>query len=468
MGTVFLKLLAGAAAGLITTGIMETMRPDMFSPAWTGWEQKVFLLFGCLLGALVGGLDGLTRGGSVWIWRGIGLGALLGAVGSTLGAQIGGSLANAIFGTTWTTAGALPIQIMARSMVFVGIGVLVGAAIGGSSLNLKKAVQGAVGGLVGGAIGGVLFDIVGSIIGPMILASTGQSHGEVGTVPRVIGFTLVGAMVAMMIGLVDRIARKAWLRQDLGRNEGKEWALDAPQNFIGSGEGCHVYLRGDPQVARVHASIARQGSQWVIADAGSGFGTFVNGHPIQQAALRAGDVVQIGQSALRFMEKGQAVAYQPGGFAPAAPMPQQGPYQPQGRMVPGPMGSPGPVMGGPMTPTGQPTVAFPAAAPTGQPTVAFQGQAAGPTLVAMDGPLAGRRFPVGMGLEIGREATGIALTGDPNASRRHASVVIGPSGLMVNDLGSTNGTFVDGQRVQSAPLRPGSMVRVGSTTFRIE
>jgi pSer/pThr/pTyr-binding forkhead associated (FHA) protein len=36
------------------------------------------------------------------------------------------------------------------------------------------------------------------------------------------------------------------------------------------------------------------------------------------------------------------------------------------------------------------------------------------------------------------------------------------------DLGSTNGTYVNGQRVLSATLKPGDLVRIGATTFRVE
>lgn len=453
MGSVFLKFLAGAAAGLLTALLTEPSAPTALSdPNWERWEQRVLLLLGCLLGGTIGALDGLTKGGAVWIWRGLGLGALFGAVGATLGAGIGGGLANGAFGPTWQLTAPLPIQIVARALVFVGIGVFVGAGAGGSSLNLRKVVQGATGGLIGGAIGGVAFDVIGKVLGTTILAARGQSQGEVGGPSRIVGWIVLGAMVALMIGLVERISRKAWLRADFGRNEFKEWPLDAAQNFLGRGETCHVILRNDPQIAPVHASIARQGQHYVVSDAGTPAGTFVNGHRISQASLNPGDVLQIGGFALRFMVKNMQAAYVPGGFAP--------PQAPQAPMpvAPQPMPPPG---------YGAPTQAMPP--PAGQPTVAFAAAALGvPTLVAMDGPHAGRRFPLAAPLEIGREASGIALAGDPNASRRHASVAPAPGGVQVSDLGSTNGTFVDNQRVQSALARPGSLVRVGSTTFRIE
>jgi pSer/pThr/pTyr-binding forkhead associated (FHA) protein len=63
---------------------------------------------------------------------------------------------------------------------------------------------------------------------------------------------------------------------------------------------------------------------------------------------------------------------------------------------------------------------------------------------------------------------GIPLGFDPQASRRHAAFTLGPSGLQVQDLGSTNGTFVNGSRVQSAPLHRGDTVTIGNNSFRVE
>ena len=444
MGSLFLKFLAGAAAGLVTGLVTEPSAPTLFTdPRWDAWGARTMLMLGCLLGGVIGGLDGLSKGGAVWIWRSLGLGVLLGAIGASFGAQLGGRVSMAIFGPSWIATAPLPIQMMARATLFVGIGTFVGAAIGASSLNPRKIVQGAVGGLIGGAIGGLLFDPLGTVLGGTILALRGQTPGVVGDAggpSRIVGWVVLGAMIALMIGLVEVFTRKAWLRADYGRNEFKEWPLDAATNFVGRGETCHVILRGDPAVGPVHASIVQGGGHFVISDAGTPTGTFVNGHRIGQASLNPGDVVQIGGTAMRFITKGAQAAYVPQGQA-AAPV-------------------------APQTPYGIPPGATPQA--PSHPTVAFAAQPQGPTLVAMDGPFAGRRFPVLGPMEIGREGLGIALVGDANASRRHAGVAPGPGGVQVTDLGSTNGTFVDGARVATALARPGSTIRVGGTTFRVE
>jgi hypothetical protein len=71
---------------------------------------------------------------------------------------------------------------------------------------------------------------------------------------------------------------------------------------------------------------------------------------------------------------------------------------------------------------------------------------------------------------IGRSsASDIVLKNDDFASGRHAQLTRHGGLLYVEDLGSTNGTFVNGRKtVGATPLRHGDTVRVGSTTFRYE
>src|SRR5215204_3274960 len=63
----------------------------------------------------------------------------------------------------------------------------------------------------------------------------------------------------------------------------------------------------------------------------------------------------------------------------------------------------------------------------------------------------------------------IVLRSDDYASGRHAQLTRHGGLLYVEDLGSTNGTFVNGRKtVGATPLRNGDTVTVGSTTFRYE
>jgi hypothetical protein len=71
---------------------------------------------------------------------------------------------------------------------------------------------------------------------------------------------------------------------------------------------------------------------------------------------------------------------------------------------------------------------------------------------------------------VGRSAENdVSLDGDDFASARHARIEPRRDGVWVEDLGSTNGTFVNGVRLsQPRRLYPGDVIRVGSTDLRFE
>ncbi len=68
-------------------------------------------------------------------------------------------------------------------------------------------------------------------------------------------------------------------------------------------------------------------------------------------------------------------------------------------------------------------------------------------------------------MTIGRDPSNdIALTDDPTASRRHAVFEELPAGWWVSDVGSLNGTWVNGERVEGErPLFPDDEILVGET-----
>lgn len=70
-------------------------------------------------------------------------------------------------------------------------------------------------------------------------------------------------------------------------------------------------------------------------------------------------------------------------------------------------------------------------------------------------------------LDVGRDGTGL-LIDDPRASRNHLQLRPTEDGVFVADMDTTNGTFVDGERLAgSVKLLPGSLVRVGATTIEL-
>jgi pSer/pThr/pTyr-binding forkhead associated (FHA) protein len=86
-----------------------------------------------------------------------------------------------------------------------------------------------------------------------------------------------------------------------------------------------------------------------------------------------------------------------------------------------------------------------------------------------EGALQGQQIEIDRELAIGREMSGAAsLGGDTELSRRHARVYVEGSQLLIEDLGSTNGTFVNDQRLTAArSLRDGDRLRCGKTRLEV-
>ncbi|HQN04015.1 MAG TPA: FHA domain-containing protein [Anaerolineaceae bacterium] len=87
-------------------------------------------------------------------------------------------------------------------------------------------------------------------------------------------------------------------------------------------------------------------------------------------------------------------------------------------------------------------------------------------LVLSVGPNAGRFFPiVKADTIIGREAGDDIIIKDPEISRKHARIFLQGANYFIEDLGSTNGTSVNGARIQIAsPLRVGDVIKLGEKT----
>jgi pSer/pThr/pTyr-binding forkhead associated (FHA) protein len=69
---------------------------------------------------------------------------------------------------------------------------------------------------------------------------------------------------------------------------------------------------------------------------------------------------------------------------------------------------------------------------------------------------------------IGRSPASDIVLSDSFVSSTHARLVPRGQLYFVEDLGSTNGTFVDGREVAEAQLKPDSRLRIGETIFRYE
>ncbi|HEX5894013.1 MAG TPA: FHA domain-containing protein [Solirubrobacterales bacterium] len=94
----------------------------------------------------------------------------------------------------------------------------------------------------------------------------------------------------------------------------------------------------------------------------------------------------------------------------------------------------------------------------------------GAALVIHEGAEAGSEHAVEGELILGREHGSADLViQDPGVSRRHARVVPDNGALVVEDLGSSNGTYVNGERISGAvQIAPGDEIQIGATVLGIE
>ena len=80
----------------------------------------------------------------------------------------------------------------------------------------------------------------------------------------------------------------------------------------------------------------------------------------------------------------------------------------------------------------------------------------------------GEKIPVHSHLIIGRTKECNLVIEDPAVSRKHFELIQSENNYKWKDLGSTNGTFVNGQKMLSGELHPGDTVQIGKTLFRFE
>jgi Protein of unknown function (DUF3662)/FHA domain len=163
-----------------------------------------------------------------------------------------------------------------------------------------------------------------------------------------------------------------------------------------------------------------------------------------QISLELADDLDTGLFRIRSGVHAAAAPPQPAPPQPAPPQPA--PPQPAPAQSPSPPPRPSP----PLPPMPMPMPPTPARTVTS-------------AVATLD--LDGRRFTLlRPSTTIGRAPECDIQIDDPGISRTHARIDLAPQPTVV-DLGSTNGTWVDGRRVQQAQLHDGAALAVGSTTF---
>jgi hypothetical protein len=93
--------------------------------------------------------------------------------------------------------------------------------------------------------------------------------------------------------------------------------------------------------------------------------------------------------------------------------------------------------------------------------------AAQPMLYVVNGPRAGQRIPLRHGFVIGKAPNADLQIDDGYTSTQHAVILMDRAGnCMLQDRGSTNGTFINGVRVAEMSLAHGMAIKIGSTDLR--
>lgn len=210
--------------------------------------------------------------------------------------------------------------------------------------------------------------------------------------------------------------------------------FDAPRIVIGRGEGCEVRLP-DPSVSHRHASIRQRGNDYVVVDEGSSNGTFVGPvrlSPQAPRVLRPMDTIRVGRIWLEIRVE-HAV--------PTA---------------------------NPQATTRELALALVAGA------LRAQGEAVFARVRVENGPEAGRELALTdfeRTYVLGRAPEADLTLADGDASRRHVELVRRGQHVCVKDLGSKNGSELDGKRLpagKETPWLPSARLVIGSTSLGLD
>ncbi len=294
-------------------------------------------------------------------------------------------------------------------------------------------------GRIAGSIIGAIMMVAKMGIGDVTKMAAAQDMTQ--SVPVwLVTAVFAGIALGLTMMISDKVSRKGSLRLVFGRKEFKDWSLDHTANRIGSSE-VEIPIRGFKGVEPVHACIFRQGNQFIFDS--QHFPGFVNGQPVSQAHLNHGDMIQLGEAQLVFYAAG-AVRNQPRQYIQPQVMPPnygvQPPVTPQGQI---------PIQQAPLIPTASPNIDGPSTESK--------------TYCLID--IAGNDFLLSQGLNtIGREVGNtVCFAANTTVSRSHAQITIDSNGVTLFDLGSANGTQVNGSRVMgSIQIQDGDTVDFGS------
>jgi pSer/pThr/pTyr-binding forkhead associated (FHA) protein len=240
--------------------------------------------------------------------------------------------------------------------------------------------------------------------------------------------------------------------------DGREYAILEKTLVFGREASADVVVSGS-EVSRRHAEIQMTAEGYVLMDL-SVNGTFVNGQRVGRSHLLArADVIRIGNDEFRFY----ADAAPPPTVLPPRPTPPPGtgPVRPPtgagARLSDTLHGLPASALKDGETPT-----------PAASPAVALTAPIA--SLLVRSGTLRGRRLPIRVPVvNVGRADYNDVVIAEPSVSSTHAKLQRRDDVWIITDLGSTNGTYVEGEAVTGeTPVLAGSTIKFGDVTAMFE
>lgn len=173
----------------------------------------------------------------------------------------------------------------------------------------------------------------------------------------------------------------------------------------------------DEGVSLFHAELRQEDDKLFVWDSGSVNGTFLNGEKVaQKAEVKAGDVLRFHLVEVLVTDPSKGVV-QP----PPAPVKRD--------------------IEKPVLPQWQ--------------------------LKAMTGATSGKMYLIDGTTVLGRDAGCDIVISGPHVSRRHAEISIRSGQLWMKDLGSSNGSFLNGKRTEESVLRHGDEVKFDAVTFKV-
>jgi len=242
--------------------------------------------------------------------------------------------------------------------------------------------------------------------------------------------------------------------------DGREYVITGASLVFGREAGCDVVVAGK-DVSRRHAEILQTPKGYVVVDSSTN-GTFVNEERVEgQRILARADVIRLGDEQFRFYVD----------VAPATAVPPPPPLPPPGPAASPPQAVPPAGAADRLRHTVHGLEAFVPASPR---SVAGGGGGGGggvfASFLVRSGGLSGHRLSVKTPVaNIGRAEYNDLVVPDPSVSTSHAKLQRREGVWVLVDLDSTNGTFVDGERVKGeAPLAPGAAVRFGDVQLVFE